>query len=71
MTLATLADVPGMQTAEIDQLRAAAAQLSLTGRAQLAIAKVARTLADLEQRSLIQSSDIAHAIGLRASPHEA
>lgn len=65
-----LNDIPGLLDPQVEFLREHAQALGLTGRAQLAVSKVARTLADLNSCSNITDHHLAQAIALRASPHE-
>ena len=51
-------------------LRLQASALGLSGRAQLSVAKVARTLADLRQADTIREDDLMQSLALRASPLE-
>ena len=66
----SLDQIPGLGPSMTRSLRLQAQALELSGRAQLCVAKVARTVADLEGRRAIRQDDLACALALRASPNE-
>lgn len=67
----SLEDFPHLGPALTRKLRVHAQGLGLSGRAQLRIATLAQTLADLAGRDQIRDDDLTLAIGLRASPTQA
>lgn len=67
-TLSSLDQIPGLGSSLTRQLRIQAQGLGLSGRAQLSVASLAQTLADLAGRDSIRQDDLTLALGLRASP---
>ena len=65
-----LSHIPGLSPALTRLLRLQASALGLSGRAQLSVAKVARTLADLRQADTLREDDLMQSLALRASPLE-
>ena len=65
-----LSHIPGLSLALTRLLRLQASALGLSGRAQLSVAKVARTLADLRQADTLREDDLMQSLALRASPLE-
>lgn len=70
LALSSLDQIPGLNPGLVRALRLQAGGLELSGRAQLNVARVALTLADLEGRDRIRQDDLTCALGLRASPNE-